>query len=67
MPAAIFLSAERLKIRLRALQLDLQADAEEVRQLESELQLCLEALRTIQKINNLGKHYLEILRCNGIC
>jgi hypothetical protein len=67
MPAAVFLSAERLKIRLRALEADLHADAEEARHLEDQLLTCLEVLRTIQKINNLGIHYLEILRCNGIC
>lgn len=55
MPVAVFLSAERL---LNHRKLSVQEGKES---LDVELQGCMEALRKMQKVNNLAKHYLQIL------
>ncbi|CAO1604841.1 MAG: hypothetical protein LQ349_000479 [Xanthoria aureola] len=60
MPFAVFLSARRL-ITHRRLN-PLKGDRLETESLEGELQECMEALDKMQKMNNLAKYYLQVLK-----
>ncbi|KAL8907695.1 MAG: hypothetical protein Q9207_001264 [Kuettlingeria erythrocarpa] len=59
MPFAVFLSAKRL-ITHRRLN-PLGTNTLRTESLDGELQGCMEALGKMQRMNNLAKHYLEIL------
>ncbi len=59
MPFAVFLSAKRL-ITHRHLN-PLGTNTLRAESLDGELQGCMEALGKMQRMNNLAKHYLEIL------
>lgn len=60
MPVAVFLSAERLLKHHKLNGQDVQSPLGK-ESLDVELQGCMEALRKMQKVNNLAKHYLQIL------
>jgi len=62
MPMAMYFSAGRLIIHRASM----SGSSEEMETVNTELNWCLEALRKVQSINNLAKHYLELLKCEDI-
>lgn len=58
MPVAVFLSAEHLITHRNSTASDTDSERG---LLETELEGCVETLRKMQRVNNLAKHYLQIL------